>query len=151
METHSVAVFLAREFYKVNPATKICYLNISIVKFKDRYGKEKMYTSETLLENYEKGFKKWTNNTSFVNKDSYSETIVAFSHWTYEKTGGYLMICDLQGVQENGTYVLTDPAMHCVDVLRFGTTNLGTDGMKKFFKTHRCNDVCRKLGLKPRK
>ncbi len=32
-------------------------------------------------------------------------------------------------------------------VSRFGSTNLGEAGMDAFFKTHKCNDVCRALAL----
>ena len=49
-------------------------------------------------------------------------------------------INDFQGVQRETEYVLTDPCIHCKDN-RFGTTNFGEEGMKYFFKTHRCNQV----------
>jgi Fe2+ transport system protein B len=35
----------------------------------------------------------------------------------------------------SNTFTLTDPAVHCKDVLRFGATNLGTSGFEHFFKT----------------
>ena len=152
LETHVIAEFLVKEFYKVFNSQRIHYLRLNIVKLTDEHGIKKLYTSESLLNNYEEGFRKWTNNTSFVNKDLYSDAMHAFSHWTYEKSGGYLLICDLQGVQEDhDKYVLTDPAMHCTDLLRFGSTNLGPDGMKRFFRSHQCNDVCKQLKLKKRR
>jgi hypothetical protein len=41
-----------------------------------------------------------------------------------------------------------DPAIHCVDAShRFGVTNLKQNGMDGFFKSHKCNDICRALGL----
>lgn len=62
------------------------------------------------------------------------------------------MIVDLQGVIMTDTkgrkrIMLTDPAIHCTDLLRFGRTNLGEEGMKAFFSRHVCNEICQKLGL----
>jgi hypothetical protein len=46
-------------------------------------------------------------------------------------------------------YKLFDPAIHCPsDMLRFTGTNLGERGIDQFFRTHRCNAVCSKMGLK---
>ena len=71
-----------------------------------------------------------------------------------------LMVVDLQGVFEtydDGTsrYVLTDPVIHKrkhgkqkqLTSWTFGRTDRGEKGMKAFFETHECNEVCRLLGL----
>ena len=60
----------------------------------------------------------------------------------------FLLQLNLQGVDRKDKYVLTDPAINCLDP-KFGRTNLGQLGMKYFFKTHSCGDVCSKMGLKP--
>jgi hypothetical protein len=70
------------------------------------------------------------------------------------------MVVDLQGVFEkydDGTsrYVLTDPVIHKrkhgkqkqLTSWTFGRTDRGEKGMKAFFETHECNEVCRLLGL----
>jgi hypothetical protein len=88
----------------------------------------------------------------------------AFSHFTYEKSKKELMVVDLQGVfQENKDgsteYVLTDPVIHKrkhghnkrskqLETWTFGRTDRGEKGMKAFFETHECTEVCRLLGLK---
>ncbi|KAI1695514.1 alpha-kinase family domain-containing protein [Ditylenchus destructor] len=82
------------------------------------------------------------------------ELLMAFSHWTYQITGGFLMVVDLQGIistDERGrkTLELTDPAIHCKDLTRFGGTNLGLDGMKSSFNHHVCNKFCAAMELKP--
>jgi hypothetical protein len=79
------------------------------------------------------------------------EVVQAFSHWTYVASGKRLMVVDCQGCFNSGSnkFLLTDPAIHCTTLLRFGGTNMGTTGFKNFFKTHRCNDVCRGIGLPP--
>ena len=64
------------------------------------------------------------------------------------------MVVDNQGAFDPagsggaGTYKLTDPALHCLDSMRFGSTNHLEKGMKAFFKTHKCNGFCRAMGLK---
>jgi hypothetical protein len=60
------------------------------------------------------------------------------------------MVVDLQGII-SGTIVrtieLTDPAIHCIDLLRYGRTNLGDQGMASFFGRHQCTEVCKQMGL----
>ena len=58
------------------------------------------------------------------------------------------MIYDLQGVEHTNQFLLTDPAIHCTDPLRFGKTNFGKEGIEKcFLMNHKCGSVCKKLGL----
>ncbi len=84
----------------------------------------------------------------------------AFSHFTYENSKKHFMVVDLQGVlkeNQDGTsvYHLTDPVIHKRRRKKsqkfrnwsFGRTDRGEKGMKAFFHTHKCNDLCRLLGL----
>src|SRR6185437_14393378 len=72
----------------------------------------------------------------------------AFAHFTYQYTEGYLVVYGLQGFDLNNEFLLTDPVIYCVDLLRFGTTNLGKSGIQKcFLEKHKCNDICKKLKL----
>ncbi|XP_062922362.1 transient receptor potential cation channel subfamily M member 7 isoform X3 [Mobula hypostoma] len=76
------------------------------------------------------------------------ETMLAFSHWTYEYTRGELLVLDLQGVGEN----LTDPSVikseekQSHDMV-FGPANLGEDAVKNFRSRHHCNSCCGRLKL----
>ncbi len=45
-------------------------------------------------------------------------------------------------------FTLTDPVIHHV-AKRNGATDKGTEGMERFFATHTCNQLCRRLGLNP--
>lgn len=91
-------------------------------------------------------------------KDAYFPQ--AFSHFSYEKSKRHFMVVDLQGVftiRPDGTrcYELTDPVIHKhrkksmqkYKAWTFGRTDRGEKGMKAFFKSHECTDVCRLLGL----
>ena len=87
--------------------------------------------------------------------------VQAFSHFTYRHTRRKMLVCDLQGVLNNtaadegcaGVFELTDPVIHYrSDTGRqqvYGKTDLGSCGINAFFATHKCNDVCRLLGLRP--
>jgi Alpha-kinase family len=84
--------------------------------------------------------------------------LASFSHYTYVRSGGSMMVVDLQGsfqerwLFEDGRpkFLLTDPALHtnCISANNFGRTNLGRRGMKAFFKTHQCNACCRLFNFK---
>ena len=150
MEIQSVAVALANKFNSIKPAgtRDVQFADVSTVTFTE--GEKKFYFA---MERYITGkYIKFNNNAGFVNEAAYTATLNAFSHWTYWATGRYLMVVDLQGVKEETSggvrYVLTDPAIHCGSLRRFGKTNLGREGMYKFFRTHYCNGVCKAMALK---
>jgi len=100
---------------------------------------------------------KYTNNWNFVLADPLRQDRIdlatAFSHFTFQHTKGYCMVCDIQGIdsvdaQGKPMMLLTDPAIHCPSVTRFGKTNLQKKGIEAFFKKHVCNKYCQALGLK---
>ena len=92
---------------------------------------------------------KYNGNNSYFNRvipdDKVNIAAQAFFHFTFERSLGTLLVCDLQGVGR----VLTDPAIHTLDCERFRLTDTNSkeDGFKFFFSTHVCNDVCRRLKL----
>ncbi|KAM4749478.1 transient receptor potential cation channel subfamily M member 7 [Rhinophrynus dorsalis] len=95
-------------------------------------------------------FRKYNNNNGdeSIPSNMLEETMLAFSHWTFEYTRGELLVLDLQGVGEN----LTDPSViksgekRSSDMV-FGPANLGDDAIKNFRAKHHCNSCCRKLKL----
>ena len=90
--------------------------------------------------------KKWSGNCGFVNEAHYSPLLAAFSHWSYVITENYLIVVDLQCVDRENKYTLTDPSIHCQDP-KFGNTNLGKIGIEQFFKTHKCSEICAAMRL----
>ncbi|RHZ65927.1 hypothetical protein Glove_310g26 [Diversispora epigaea] len=116
---------------------------------------QKMVMKEYSQDKSENPFEKPELNSKFKRFNANSGVIIefhpaleAFAHFTYVHTKGYLMICDLQGIELTNSFLLTDPAIHCIDPMRFGRTNLGKKGItKRFLSNHKCNDVCRKLGI----
>ena len=95
------------------------------------------------VESYLQGkYVKHNNNFGFVNPEQ-RNTPQAFTHFSYEHTGGKLMIVDIQGV---GDYY-TDPQIHTHNGKGFGVGNMGQEGMDEFFASHWCNDICQGMLL----
>eukprot|EP00794_Sanderia_malayensis_P006371 gene6371-7103_t len=99
-------------------------------------------------------FEKITNNMDHVVKEDVSgkNLLLAFSHFSYCKSKGELIVVDIQGwtsQDKRGFHFLTDPQIHTIDRRGYGTGNLGRKGMNSFWqKQHKvCNEVCRSLNL----
>ncbi|KAI4877087.1 hypothetical protein NFI96_031419, partial [Prochilodus magdalenae] len=105
----------------------------------------------TIEGNMSGDFMKYNNNTGEEISPccGLEETVLAFSHWTYEYTQKELLVLDLQGVGAD----LTDPSViraddkSSSDDLVFGPANLGDDAIQSFILKHTCNSCCERLGL----
>ena len=79
----------------------------------------------------------------------------AFSHFTNTWTKRKKMVCDLQGVLDTSrvppVFEFTDPVIHYKSRSErrhvFGKTDKGQKGINDFFKTHKCNNLCKALGI----
>jgi hypothetical protein len=147
IEVSTVAYFLSKEFNSVAARVginkKVEFLKPQVLRHKDDTDVQ-CYTIEP---KFSAEFKRFNVNKGVIKE--YHSTLEAFAHFTYEHTGGYLVVYDLQGVELPGRFLLTDPAIHCTDRLRFGKTNLGKRGINEcFLKNHTCGNVCQKLNLK---
>jgi hypothetical protein len=69
----------------------------------------------------------------------------AFSHFTFQKSGGQMVVCDIQGVED----FYTDPQIHTLAGRDYGQGNMGKKGIEKFICSHVCNDICKRLQLRP--
>ncbi|UJR13187.1 hypothetical protein I4U23_000209 [Adineta vaga] len=95
------------------------------------------------MEEYIDGnYIKFNSNNGYVSNAVNSSTIPAFSHRTFHKSNGALLVCDIQGVVKDGNYRLTDPAIHSHVANTYGLTDLGVVGQAKFYSTHQCNHIC---------
>ena len=98
-------------------------------------------------------FTKYNNNFDFVADFSkhrekaeelflFNEVAQAFSHYTFQKSDGFILVCDLQGVVQK----LTDPMILTKNKTKL-QGDLASPGIAQFFVSHQCNDICKKLNL----
>ncbi|KAF0450818.1 kinase-like protein [Gigaspora margarita] len=146
VEISSVAYFLSTEFNKaakqVGVNKKVTFIDVKVLydKTDNAYYSVEKYFSNSV-------FKRFNVNSGLITE--FHSILEAFAHFTYQYTEGYLVVYDLQGVDLHNEFLLTDPAIHCVDLLRFGITNLGKSGIQRcILANHKCNDICKKLKLK---
>ncbi|CCW69885.1 unnamed protein product [Phytomonas sp. Hart1] len=119
--------------------------------------KEMMFVMEPKLKGY---FTKYNSNFGGVyqedkRKDATDtqtkrrrmifETAESFSHYTLVESGGSMLVCDIQGVND----LFTDPQIHTEDGKGLGMGNMGQDGIDKWIENHNCNESCQALGLQP--
>jgi hypothetical protein len=140
VEMQALAKLFADEFNKFNPPKKVDFVEASLIKCLERRGQPILAVEPFLKGKYVKH----SNNYGFVSEED-RNTPQAFSHFSYCKSKGDLLICDIQGVDDK----YTDPQIHSKDKTGFGKGNMGISGMHKFFETHRCNSICRLIGLPP--
>ena len=84
-----------------------------------------------------------------------NEVPQAFSHFSYESSRGKQLVCDLQGVWNAvDGFMLTDPVVHYVSSKgkrhKNGATDKGLEGCKRFFRTHKCGPLCKRMFLHER-
>jgi len=125
------------------------------------YGKEILITKGSVMgrgsgkymvEPLIRYFTKFTSNNGWIaNECDVGWAVLAmeaFSHYTYYRSGGHLIVCDLQGRYRHNQYSrekcrfeLTDVAI-CSRSRIYGPTDLGEKGIETFFANHRCNKFC---------
>jgi hypothetical protein len=104
-----------------------------------------------IVEPYIEDFKKFNSNTGWTSKESseWIKIMQALSHYTYHKTSGQFLLCDLQGGLYRNGAIITDPIITSRN-RTFGSTDLGPNGISSFFGRHTCNKFCRSNWTKPK-
>lgn len=142
---HWVSNHWADMFNSYNPPKPVQFVPAAVAELTGRNCGGRTFVLG--IEPYLAGkFRKYNNNNGFVatsGSNIQRSTPQAFSHFTYHYSCGELMIVDIQGVGD----AYTDPQLLTTDGEGYGRGNLGRAGMKKFFKTHKCNAVCGFLHL----
>ncbi|KAF8498934.1 kinase-like domain-containing protein [Gautieria morchelliformis] len=87
------------------------------------------------------------NGDTSENSDYLGIWINAFAHHTVVYSMGEYVFVDIQGfVYSENRVVLFDPQAHIFDGSS-GFWDKGRSGILQFLKEHKCNKICRKLGL----
>eukprot|EP00741_Cyanophora_paradoxa_P023839 tig00021680_g23026.t1 len=140
IKAQQTAKLFAELYNKAHPPKAIDMMQVFGVELTDRPGNP-FYCVERYLEGE---YIKYNSNVGYT--DERRNTPQAFSHFTFEKSGGRLLVVDIQGVGD----LYTDPQIHSYcEPEEFGEGNLGIRGYVYFFHTHKCNHICEHLGLKP--
>ncbi|KAK7975755.1 hypothetical protein PG989_014218 [Apiospora arundinis] len=86
-------------------------------------------------------YRKHNDNGGWVDlsEDLWNQNMQALSHFSFHCTNGKVILCDVQGGLYNNGYVLTDPAILSTTTGKYGSTDLGREGIIKFFENHQCN------------
>eukprot|EP00466_Bigelowiella_natans_P010768 jgi/Bigna1/88890/estExt_fgenesh1_pg.C_400015 len=130
LKIQELAIFFADQYNKKHSSSSsahIRFLPCSFVKFMD--GKI-MWIEPEIPEGAT--FDKYCDNNGHWNWKNYSGTMASFLKYTHHLSDGWLMVSDLQGVRlSKKEFVLTDPAILCLDTSRFQPTNSGKEGMKR--------------------
>ena len=136
---------MAKKFNEaIQTSRPIEYVRSEIWKVTKSYTGTPRLGEWCMVEDYIQGqWKKWNTNAGYVS-DTPTQSLHAFSHWTWVHSGGKLVICDLQGVRYDDKYVLTDPAINSLDK-EYGESDIGVVGMAHFFDTHKCTSFCSHL------
>lgn len=130
-----VCCYCAADFNKLvkipNKINFVCpYLSVDILK-----------KEISLIEPYLNGeFIKFSNNYGYENPD-FSAYIPAFSHYSWIKYKGRMVINDVQGIFKDSKYYLTDPAIQSIEN-KFGGSDLGVLGILVFLANHEHNNIC---------
>jgi len=95
-------------------------------------------------------FLKYNSNNGYVDEGlaRHGDAAQAFVHFTFEASGGELLVADLQGVARESEILLTDPQVLSLQGL-FGPGDLRARGLRACLAAHRCGPTCRSLGLSP--
>jgi len=127
--------YLARKFAEsynsYKPPKEIEFVNAWVMKLVDRdclCGVEPYIGRE---------YRKHNNNFGYVS-DVDRNTPQAFSHFSHVVSDSKLLICDIQGVNDQ----YTDPQIHSQVGALYGKGDMGREGISKFFASHRCNALC---------
>jgi len=82
---------------------------------------------------------KYNNNYGTITRNEPNhERHTTFSHFTYEASGCEEMVVGMQGAGN----MFTDPQIHSRKGGKYGRGDLGAEGIKKFFDSHTCSQLC---------
>ncbi|RJE26797.1 elongation factor 2 kinase [Aspergillus sclerotialis] len=142
------ALEIVNRFNQLGIVNKLIKINVpGVWTFED--GDNQWSGQKVLTEPFIQHYQKFNSNSGW-NDDSiaWGEVMQALSHFSYHISGGYYVLCDLQGGIYQREVVLSDPVVLSRN-REYGVTDLGPEGISSFFSQHNCNAYCRSGWTKP--
>eukprot|EP01006_Ploeotia_vitrea_P024130 TRINITY_DN56869_c0_g1_i1.p1 TRINITY_DN56869_c0_g1~~TRINITY_DN56869_c0_g1_i1.p1 ORF type:complete len:690 (+),score=46.21 TRINITY_DN56869_c0_g1_i1:168-2072(+) len=125
--------------------SQIDFVEASYIKLLDRNPQQR-YAIESFIDGT---YAKFNTNAGSLTVSTETgrvrSTPQAFSHYTFERSGKKELVVDIQGVGA----LYTDPQIVTESGKEYGDGNIGLAGFALFFHAHRCNHVCKAMGLTP--
>ena len=142
------ALEIVNRFNDLEMINKTIKINVaSIWTFEPQAGQ--WAGSKTLCEPFIYNYQKFNSNSgSFNDSEAWGEVMQALSHFSYHVTGGFYVLCDVQGGIYQHEVVLSDPVILSRN-RDYGVTDLGPEGISSFFYQHECNNYCRPNWTRP--
>ncbi|CAI6016854.1 hypothetical protein V2G26_002363 [Clonostachys chloroleuca] len=142
------ALEIVDRFNDLNIINKNVKINVPAVwTFDDEAGE--WAGTKHLCEPFINNYIKFNSNSGWFNDSgSWGEVMQALSHFSYHVSGGFFVLCDLQGGIYQHEIVLSDPVI-LSRRREYGVTDLGPAGISSFFSQHECNNYCRPNWTQP--
>ncbi|KAH3689947.1 uncharacterized protein LOC127863983 isoform X1 [Dreissena polymorpha] len=109
-----------------------------LMRFNKKFSEDEVVLFEDLLEG---DFKTFITSRGVATCEQ-SQILDAFAHFTFSVSDEQFVVCNLQGVEENGKYTLSNPVIHSRDG-EYGESDKRDVGIIDFFKNHICTSLCK--------
>lgn len=73
-----------------------------------------------------------------------AKDLEAFAHFTYHLSNGELVLCSMDGIQDEDGFYLKTPVIHS-RTQQYGSSDLGLKGILEVFSNHVCSDFCKDM------
>jgi hypothetical protein len=128
-EISAVAGFLAQQFNAMEGGKQITILETYAAALKTAVGQNSNWGGFNLQDALPHGKLQHFSNKVGWWHEAADEKLMRFSQWTYEVTGGHMMVVNFKGVCTEDGWTLLEPCILCVDTTRFGSGNMGEPAM----------------------
>lgn len=143
------ALEIVNRFNDLNLIDKDIKINVPEVWTYTEDSREQWAGAKMLCEPFIQNYQKFNSNSGwFDDSETWGEVMQALSHFSYHVSGGFFVLCDLQGGIYQREVVLSDPVI-LSRRREYGVTDLGPEGIDSFFHQHECNSFCRPHWTQP--
>lgn len=137
------ALEIVNQFNDLNIVDKPIKINIPAVLIFGEDSDEDLIGAKILIEPFIRNYEKFNSNWGwYASSERRGEVMQAVSHFSYHVTGGFCVLCDLQGGIYRHEAILSDPFI-LSRRREYGVTDHGPEGISSFFHEHVCTEYCR--------